>query len=421
MKKCIWQVTLLFLTACNNMQTASTQQTGADSTAKGTFGYDLAFLRSHDDSLVVLSNADEASQVLVSPKYQAKVFTSTADGDSSKSFGWINYKAFTAPTDAHMNAYGGENRFWLGPEGGPFSLFFAQGKQMVFDHWKTPAPLDTEPWKVLEQQANSVHLQKQMKLVNYAGTELDLTADRQISILTKENIARDLGVVLDEEIQAVGYLAANGITNRGDFEWTEKTGMPCIWMLDMFNPSPETTILIPYQQTAAGAASKVATTDYFGPIPPERVRWSDGMLHFKADGRSRGKLGLAPGRARPVAGSWDEANGVLTLTRFDVDPAGRYLNQEWKTTRPPFSGDAVNAYNDGPLADGSQMGPFYEIESVSPAAFLKPGATLTHNHSVFHFTGNRTKLEEIAKKVLGVSLTPPALSGTSQHPHSPRR
>ena len=53
-----------------------------------------------------------------------------------------------------------------------------------------------------------------------------------------------------------------------------------------------------------------------------------------------------------------------------------YLNQEWNIIKPPFSGDAVNAYNDGPLADGSQMGPFYEIETVSPAAFLKPGESI---------------------------------------------
>jgi hypothetical protein len=89
---------------------------------------------------------------------------------------------------------------------------------------------------------------------------------------------------------------------------------------------------------------------------------------------------------------------------FDVDSAASYLNQEWKTDTAPYSGDAVNAYNDGPLADGKQMGPFYEIESVSPAAFLKPGEKLTHKHSVFHFTGNKAVLNKIALKTLGISL-----------------
>jgi hypothetical protein len=50
------------------------------------------------------------------------------------------------------------------------------------------------------------------------------------------------------------------------------------------------------------------------------------------------------------------------------------------------------------------MGPFYEIESVSPAAFLKPGGKLQHQHKVFHFTGDKVALNNIAQKVLGVSL-----------------
>jgi hypothetical protein len=55
------------------------------------------------------------------------------------------------------------------------------------------------------------------------------------------------------------------------------------------------------------------------------------------------------------------------------------------------------------LDDGSIMGPFYEIESVSPAAFLKPGEALSHQHSVFHFTGSETSLDGIVQKLFGVS------------------
>ncbi|MCH5599165.1 hypothetical protein MKP09_15235 [Niabella ginsengisoli] len=45
---------------------------------KGSFGYDLMFLRDKDSTLVVLQSDDSASRVIVSPKYQAKVFTSTS-------------------------------------------------------------------------------------------------------------------------------------------------------------------------------------------------------------------------------------------------------------------------------------------------------------------------------------------------------
>jgi hypothetical protein len=387
--------------SCQNVDTQKMKS--AEQAIKGSFEYDLNFLKQHD-SVIVLSNEDEPAKVIVSPKYQAKVFTSTEGGNKGNSFGWINYKAFTAPIDPHMNAYGGENRFWLGPEGGVFSLYFRKGSKMVFDNWKTPAPIDTEPWNVVTVKSNSVHLQKEMELVNYAGTELHLTADREISIRTRRNISDQLGIGLDDSIGAVGYHTVNRITNKGSFEWNEKTGMPCIWMLDMFNPSPKTTIVIPYKTEGQQSSDKIATTDYFGEIPAGRIKYSNGVLLFKADGESRGKLGLGAERAKPIAGSWDAENGVLTITLFDVDPAGKYLNQEWNTTKPVFSGDAVNAYNDGPLEDGTQMGPFYEIESVSPAAFLQPGSTQTHNHDVFHFTGNKQSLDLIAQKILGITL-----------------
>ncbi|HBG53421.1 MAG TPA: hypothetical protein DDW70_04335, partial [Rikenellaceae bacterium] len=54
--------------------------------------------------------------------------------------------------------------------------------------------------------------------------------------------------------------------------------------------------------------------------------------------------------------------------------------------------------------DGSIMGPFLELESSSPAAFLKPGEALTHQHNVYHFVGNEDSLSPISEKILGVSL-----------------
>jgi hypothetical protein len=64
----------------------------------------------------------------------------------------------------------------------------------------------------------------------------------------------------------------------------------------------------------------------------------------------------------------------------------------------------VNSYNDGPLATGGQLGPFYELESSSPAKELKTGETLTHRHMTLHLEGDETLLNEIAVKTLGVSL-----------------
>lgn len=372
----------------------------ARSAAKGTFAYDKSFLQAHDSNLVILSAGD--ASVIVSPAYQAKVFTSTADGDEGKSFGWINYKAFGVKPDPHMNAYGGENRFWLGPEGGKYSLYFKKGDSMTFDHWKTPAPIDTEKWNVENKDDSQVTLTKDLSIANYAGTQLSMHVTRSISIQDKSNIEKTLSVSIGDSVKAVGYATSNILKNTGSNEWKEPAGMPCIWILDMFNPSNATTIVVPFKHSASG--EKVATTDYFGEIPQDRIKFLSGTLFFKADGKRRGKLGINPTHALNRAGSYDAQNNILTITWFDVDSTARYLNQEWNTIKPVFSGDAVNAYNDGPLTNGSQMGPFYEIESVSPAAALKPGQEILHNHNVYHFTGNKIQLNAIAQKVLQVSL-----------------
>lgn len=367
---------------------------------KGTFGYDLNFLN-ENDSIVVLKNDDGSAQLALSPKYQAKVFTSTAEGLDGKSFGWVNYKAFGKPLDPHMNAYGGEDRLWLGPEGGKFSLYFKKGDSMVFDNWHTPAGIDSESWTLVKSDGKRASLNKEMELQNYAGTNLKIKLERDVEILEKNNIEKVLNISLAGKVSSVAFKTQNTITNSGTNEWTEKTGAPCIWSLDMFSPSPKTVIVIPYIESATG---KVATTDYFGEIAKNRITYKNGILLFKADGKSRGKLGIPPGRVKNVAGSYAADQNVLTITMFDINNKAKYLNQEWTPDKDPFTGDAMNAYNDGPLADGSQMGPFYELESVSPPTFLKPGEKHTHMHSVFHFTGDRTALNEIAVKVLGVSL-----------------
>lgn len=388
-----------FSSSCK-MKSKDDSQT-ADTAAKGTFGYDLKFLKAKD-SVVVLKNNEGSGQIIISPKYQAKVFTSTANGEMGRSFGWVNYKAFDLKQpDPHMNPFGGEDRLWLGPEGGKFSLFFKPGTAQVFDNWHTPPAVDIEAWKLDSADDKNASLSKTATMQNYAGTELNIKLERNIHILENADIQQLLGIAPDTSVKAVGFNTATSITNTGTTAWDKATGAPCLWNLDMFTPSPSVVIVVPYELNTTGP---IATTDYFGQIPPDRVKMVNGTLFFKADGKARGKLGMPPNRVKKYAGSYDAANNVLTLITYDFDTKATYLNQEWKTDKDPFIGDAVNAYNDGPLANGTQMGPFYEIESVSPAAFLKPNEKLTHKHSVFHFTGSKDGLNAIALKTLGVSL-----------------
>jgi hypothetical protein len=81
------------------------------------------------------------------------------------------------------------------------------------------------------------------------------------------------------------------------------------------------------------------------------------------------------------------------------------VNSKWGDQASPFSGDVVNSYNDGPVEDGSIMGPFYEIESSSPAALLSAGCRISHTQRIFHITGDEDKLSLITEKLFHQSLS----------------
>lgn len=372
---------------------------------KGTFGYDLKYLADKDNGLVVLKSDDGKAQIIASAKYQAKVFTSTANGEEGNSHGFINYNFFdSGVVDEHMNGFGGEDRFWLGPEGGQYSIYFEPGKEQVYDNWHTPKAIDIEEWNVSNATSKEATFTKDMELKNYQGSTLNIGVERKLSLMSDAEISSELGVALSQGVNAVAYATDNKITNKNDFEWTTKTGTVCIWMLDMFNPSDSAVTVIPYNAGDERQLGKVVTSDYFGEIPADRLIDDNGTLFFKTDGKSRGKLGMNAKRTKSIAGNYDPIAKRLTIVTFKADPSATYLNQEWNPKRDPLIGDALNAYNDGPLEDGSIMGPFLELESCSPAAFLKPGESLSHIHNVFHFVGDEAALSPIAEKLLGVSL-----------------
>jgi hypothetical protein len=50
------------------------------------------------------------------------------------------------------------------------------------------------------------------------------------------------------------------------------------------------------------------------------------------------------------------------------------------------------------------MGPFYELESSSPAKALKPGENIIHTQTTFHFQGEEEQLNRLTTQILGVSI-----------------
>jgi hypothetical protein len=368
---------------------------------KGQYGYDLEKLQQNNTTIELVAGP---SRLVMVPELQGRVMTSTTSGNEGFSFGWINHDLLgTDERSEQFNPFGGEERFWIGPEGGQFSFFFEAGKPFEMTSWKVPVAIDTMPWDVLEANQETATFRKEFSVKNFSGNEFNMEATRRVTIIDPSEIADFLPVEVGASIKVVAYESLNQLKNVGGHDWTKETGMPSIWMLSMYRPSPEVTMVVPFKKDAEGS---VVTDDYFGKVPEDRLKVGDGAIFFKADGAYRSKIGISPERALPMLGSYDAMNHCLTILTCSLDPSTTdYVNSSWEEhQQEPFKGDAINAYNDGPMAGGGQLGPFYELESSSSAAALKEGEVKTHVQRTFHFEGDEEVLDPIAEKMLGVSL-----------------
>jgi Family of unknown function (DUF6786) len=382
---------------------APSRETAAAPEKMNPFQADLAFLKQHA-KIVVLAGTSGGAQVAVAPEYQGRVMTSTTGGSDGPTFGWLGRAAIeSGQRQPHMNVFGGEDRFWLGPEGGQYALYFKKGDPFDLDHWHVPEAFDWGPWDVTSQSAASVSFRKQMRLENYSGASFQINVDRTVRVLSNDEVARFLGEAPGDAVQTVAFESSNTVTNSGSGAWTPKPGLVSIWILGQMNPSPSTTIAIPYNAAASGP---IVNDAYFGKVPSDRLIVKPPMIYFRGDGQYRSKIGLPPSRALPIAGSYDAAGQVLTLVQYTRPAdAANYVNSMWEIQREPYKGDVINSYNDGPPAPGKPpLGPFYELETSSPALSLGPGERYTHVHRTFHIVGPDVEIDRIAKATLKVSI-----------------
>jgi len=398
----IYLASLSLLMACNS-----------NPKEPGAFASDQAFLEEHTDA-ITLSQGDAA--VVVVPAYQGRVMTSTYDKKSGPTFGWINRpvieRGFLSEEERkgrleeHIYIFGGEERFWLGPEGGQYALYFKPGDKFEFDDWKTPAVIDTEPFHLVDKTESSATFERQATLENYSGTLFDMGIERTIKLLDKASVEMLIGSKLSEGIRMVAYETDNRLTNRGENAWTPEGGLPSIWLLGMYNPSPSTTIVIPFKAGSEDELGPKVNDTYFGKVPEAYLTVEEDVLFLKGDGTYRSKIGVNDKRSLGVAGSYDAAGKVLTILTYNVQEAPHgFVNSMWEFQDEPYAGDVINAYNDGPPEPGvAPMGPFYEIESSSPAAALAPGESMQHIQKTIHLHGTEEELNPIALKVFGVSL-----------------
>lgn len=369
---------------------------------EGTYAHDLAFLREHIDGIVELADETGDARIALSARYQGRVMTSAATGTSGDSYGWINYDLISSgKVLQQFNPVGGEERLWIGPEGGQFSFYFAPGDSFEISNWQVPFLIDTVTYdqKVTK---TSARFTKEATISNYSGIPFDIQINRTVRLVSGDSLQKKIGLSLDD-VPYVAYETINQITNIGDLQWKKEDGLMSIWLLSMLKPSDETIAIVPFRPVPG--IDTLITDNYFGPVPTDRLVRRDSVLILKCDGKFRSKIGISPRAARPYAASFDYSKNILSMIFFPIQPHGLYVNSKWEMQDQPYGGDVVNAYNDGPLSGGGQLGPFYELESSSLAVELAPGQTLEHRQLTIHMQGNFDQMNKLAKAILGVDLS----------------
>lgn len=377
-----------------------------------SYGEARSFLAQHTQ-LVELTNETGAC-VAIAPAWQGRVMTSTCSGRNGPSFGFVN-RAFieAGKSDPQFNNFGAEERMWLCPEGGQFSLWFKPGAEQTLANWYTPPALNEGVWKVVsEPNEKAVSMAAHMEFQNASATPFALDVLREVRLLRASDLDKLFGpwvagTISRSDVKTVAYETVNQVTNRGA-AFSKEKGLVSIWILGMMNAGPRTVVIVPYKPGIAADLGPAIKSDYFGPILPDRLKIAPDAVLFLADGKFRSKIGTSQLRARNVLGSIDFESGVLTLVQFTMpdNPAkSDYLNNMWQVPQTePYRGDVANAYNDGPNDLGKQLGAFYEIESVSPALALKPGESLVHRHRTVHIQADAATLARLAEEALGVDL-----------------
>ncbi len=269
------------------------------------------FLKKHTPVIELTGEANQ--RVAICPDYQGRIMTSSFAGDRGASLGWINYDFITAGKhDPAFNNYGGEDRFWLGPEGGQYALWFKLEEKQVVKNWFTPSALNTGAFRVISHNATSCRLARRVRVTNASEYTFDLEVERAVRLVDVKQFEASFGVMAADEVRQketqtfplpyVGFETVNTAKNVGPTAWDTLSGMVSIWTLGQFPSGDQTVIIVPYKPGSDAELGQVVQSDYFGTVPDDRLKVTPSAVLFRADGKFRAKLGTSQKRAPPLRG-----------------------------------------------------------------------------------------------------------------------
>ncbi len=363
-------------------------------------------LASTDNAPILLGDPTNRGGLVVAPGLVGRVMCSTFDSSTGEANAWINQEAIQkGRVDPVFNNFGGEERFWFAPEGGPFGLMFGQ-KKSSFENYLVQDGMTSLSYQVVGKDERSVTLKAEMILSNGSRTKFNLRVERRISLLRSNPYALELSGAVD----SVAFQSDNVVTNIGTSPWIRESGTLAMWCLGQFLEHPQLSVIVPVRPAVGLSPSPPTVDEYFkdfclgGSFPAEcRVNF-EGCVLLKADGKVRGKIGVKKERATGRLGSYNPNNDHLILVDHDFYPESDYATGYWRSYTDAFDGDALSVYIDGPEKVGGPTGLSYELETMSPALFLKPGESFAYRNRTFHIRSRRESVGSVCKRFLKAEI-----------------
>lgn len=376
-----------------------------------SIGQELSFFTKYAVDARLLRNGE--SMLVFSPSHQGRILTSAYGGEKSPSLGWFNREALaTSKNEALRNVFiGGEDAFAIGPEGGDSSVFFEQGVMFTEENRKAPAISSSTPWKMSACSETQARFECSGELSNAQGAKFSVKIEREISLLSRDEVSKILGVEIPANLKVAAFQSMNKLTNTGAEGWSEKYGMLNMGVKSCFNANKTVNTFIPYRPGDASKLGDVVRDNAFdagatNAVAGERVLVNDQFIRFKCDGRHISGIGVSARRSEGIAISYDDKNALLTIILY-IKPSGNraYFPVSWRNSQAGFDGDAISVFNNGPVAKNIYWADlFYEISTNSPALNLAAGKSQFHLQRTFHFHGSEYDLDLLAYKLTGISL-----------------
>jgi hypothetical protein len=343
-----------------------------------------AVLKRHGFTAIELPGSNGGS-ILVS-NAGARVLRLT--GPFGHDFFWLNNALVDGSHQDLFTSLGwlnlGGDRTWIAPE----SDTFVGDLNNPWETYNVPNSIDPGQYGIREF-GGAVHLASDLSLTNHRlGVTADLSMEKTVSATPHPfRYSADFSHI--KSVEYVGYDQVTTLSLLSEVTPDLRFGL---WHLAQVRATGE--ILVPVTDTSRPHV-------YFGPAQSAQIKTEPGLVRFGVANVTPLKIGL---KALSVKGRTgylkEEMDGQwsLIVRNFSVNPSAEYVDTPWDN--PNDRGYAVQCYSD----DGS-LGDFGEMEYHTPGIGDGTGITsYTDRSQLWGFRGDRTIIEEIAERLLGVTI-----------------